>query len=78
MCSEGLNFLVPSTQATFPSMTVNNKTIFFVVVDIFEHGVPASKRGPLKSVDITGKELVQSVETEQGHPEDRSAVQESL
>src|SRR5208337_1815062 len=63
MCSEGLNFLVPSTQATFPSMTVNNKTIFFVVVDIFEYGTSASKRGPLKSFDISERELVQSVET---------------
>jgi hypothetical protein len=41
---------------------VNNKTIIFVVVDIFEHGTPASKRGPMKSVDITAQELVQSVE----------------
>ena len=51
MCHEGLNFLVPSTQASFPSMTVNNKTIFFIVVDIFEYRTSASKRGPLKSID---------------------------
>ena len=38
MCNEGLNFLVPASEASFPSLTVNNKTIFFVVVDIFEHG----------------------------------------
>jgi hypothetical protein len=46
----------------FPCLSLNNKTIFFVVVDICEHGVPASKRGPLKSVDITEKDLIQSVE----------------
>jgi hypothetical protein len=78
MCSEGLNFLVPASESMFPCMSLNNKTIFFVVVDIFEHGVPASKRGPLKSVDITEKELVQSVETQQGHPENQSAVREEL
>ena len=39
--------------------------IFFVVVDLCEHGVTASKRGPLKSVDISDKELIQSVETDQ-------------
>ncbi len=78
MCSEGLNFLVPASESMFPYMSLNNKTIFFVVVDIFEHGVPASKRGPLKSVDITAKELVQSVETQQGHPENQSADEESL
>ncbi len=77
MCSEGLNFLVPSTQATFPSMTVNNKTIFFIVVDIFEYGASASKRGPMKSVDISERELVQSVETREDLLEDQSAVQES-
>ena len=62
MCQEGLNFLVPSSQASFPSLTINNKTIFFIVVDIFEHETSASKRGPMKSVDITEQELVQRVE----------------
>ena len=40
-----------------PSLTVNNKTIFFIVIDLFEY-----KRGPMKSVDITELELVQRVE----------------
>ena len=62
MCKEDLNFLVPATTSMFPCLSLNNKTIFFVVVDICEHGVPASKRGPLKSVDISEKELIQSVE----------------
>jgi hypothetical protein len=69
MCQQGLNFLLPSTQASFPSLTVNNKTIFFIVVDVFEHGTSASKRGPMKSVDITELELVQRVEV-------RAALQE--
>ncbi len=62
MCKEDVNFLVPKGDTLFPCLTVNNKTVFFVVVDICEHGVPASKRGPLKSVDISEKELVQSVD----------------
>lgn len=62
MCHEGLNFLVPCTQASFPSLTVNNKTIFFIVVDIFEYETSASKRGPMKTVDITEQELVRRVE----------------
>ena len=78
MCHEGLNFLVPSTQSSFPSLTVNNKTIFFVVVDIFEYETSASKRGPMKSVDITEKELVQSVETGEALLGGQSAVRESL
>jgi hypothetical protein len=64
MCSESLNFLVPATQGTFPSLCVNNRTIFFVVVDICEHEVSASKRGPMKSIDITEDELVQRIEEE--------------
>jgi hypothetical protein len=69
MCGEALTFLVPATKSWFPSLTVNNKTIFFVVVDIFEHGAPASKRGPMKSVDITAQELVQSVEVRDDVPD---------
>src|SRR5438876_11990510 len=53
----------------FPSLSLNNKAIFFVVVDIFERGVPASKQGVLRSVYISEKELVQSVE-----PQGDSAV----
>jgi hypothetical protein len=62
MCKEDVNFLVPATQTMFPCLSLNNKTLFFVVIDLCEHGVSASKRGPLKSVDISEKELVQSVE----------------
>ncbi len=62
MCKEDVNFLLPKSESMFPCLAVNNKTIFFIVVDICEHGAPASKRGPLKSVDISDKELIQSVE----------------
>jgi hypothetical protein len=62
MCKENVNFLVPAIQTMFPCLSLNNKTIFFIIVDICEHGVPASKRGPLKSVDISAMELIQSVE----------------
>jgi len=66
MCKEALNFLVPSSEATFPCLSLNNKTIFFVVVDICDHGASASKRGPLKSVDVTERELIQSAEVDHG------------
>jgi hypothetical protein len=62
MCSEDINLLLPPMPTLFPCFTVNNKTIFFIVVDLCEHGVPASKRGVLKSYDITAEELVQSVQ----------------
>ena len=60
ICAEDLNFLLPATESLFPCVTMNNKTIFFVVIDIAEQE-SASKRGALKSIDITDTELVQSV-----------------
>ncbi len=65
MCKEDVNFLVPASQTMFPCLSLNNKTVFFVVIDLCEHGVTASKRGPLKSVDISDRELIQSVEADQ-------------
>jgi hypothetical protein len=69
LCSEDINFLLPPTAAMFPAVVVNNKTIFFVVVDLCEHGVPASKRGVLKSYDITANELIQSISDESNKSE---------
>jgi hypothetical protein len=62
MSKDDINFLVPPNAAMFPSLSLNNKTVFFVVVDIVDHGASASKRGALKSVNISAEELVQSVQ----------------
>ena len=40
-----IKFLVPSTTSLFPLLSHNNKTIFFIVVDICDHEPTASKRG---------------------------------
>lgn len=61
LCPEDINFLVPSTSSMFPSVVVNNKTIYFVLVDLCEHGGPASKRGVLKSYDIIAEELIEKI-----------------
>jgi hypothetical protein len=66
MCKEDPHFLVPASDSMFPCLSLNNKTVFFVVVDICEHGAPASKRGPLKSIEISEAELIRSVEHEDG------------
>jgi hypothetical protein len=63
MCKEDVHFLLPTSDAMFPCVSLNNKTIFFVLVDICEYGVSASKRGPLKSIDISDVDLLQSVES---------------
>lgn len=62
MCKEDLNFLMPSTNSLFPSFTINNKTIFFVVIDLYYHGASASKRGKFTAIDITDTELVHSID----------------
>jgi hypothetical protein len=62
MSKEEPRFLVPDAATMFPCASVNNKTVFFVVVDICEHGAPASKRGPLKSIEISEADLIRSIE----------------
>ncbi len=59
LANEDIRFLLPQTQSALPSYTYNNKTIFFVAIDICEHESSASKRGQRKSIDITESELVQ-------------------
>jgi hypothetical protein len=65
MSKEDPHFLVLAADAMFPCLSLHNKTVFFVVVDICEHGAPASKRGPLKSIDISQADLIRSVESDQ-------------
>jgi len=61
LCEEDLKFMVPPTDTMFPCLTHNNKTLFFVVVDICEYDTTASKRGQLKAYEITAEQLVQAV-----------------
>ncbi len=63
MCEDDLKFMVPSTTAMFPSLSHNNKTIFFVVVDICEYEATASKRGQLKVHEVTAEDLIHAVES---------------
>lgn len=63
MCEDDIKFMVPSTTAMFPSLSHNNKTIFFVVVDICEYESTASKRGQLKVHEITADDLIRSADT---------------
>ncbi len=62
MCEDDLKFMVPPTTAMFPSLSHNNKTIFFVVVDICRYESTASKRGQLKVHEITAEDLIRAVE----------------
>ena len=61
IAEEDIRFLLPQTQSTFPSYTYNNKTVFFVVIDICDHNATASKRGPRKAIDISEDDLISAV-----------------
>jgi len=64
MCEEDLNLMLPPTEAMFPCLTYNNKSFFFVVVDVCEYKGTASERGKLKAYEITDEQLVQAVTSE--------------
>jgi len=61
-CPDDLRLALTNQAAATPFLIYNNKTIFLIVVDIFPHEKPASKRGPLKPVEITEEDLVRVAE----------------
>lgn len=59
---DSLCFALSETYHHTPFITYNNKTIFFVVIDLFEWEESASKRGNFKSVEITESDIVSVVQ----------------
>lgn len=55
---DNLCFAVSETHHHTPFISYNNKTIFFVVIDLFDWEVPASKRGKFRGTEITEKDLL--------------------
>jgi len=55
---EDLRFALADKSQSIPFLTHSNKTVFFVVIDIFPHETSASKRGTLKTHEITEAALV--------------------
>lgn len=56
-CEEDLKLPFENETQRTPFVQHNNKTIFFVVIDIFPYEKSASKRGKLKFIEITENEL---------------------
>jgi len=56
-CEEELKFSLPDSALSTPFVKHNNKTIFFLVVDVHAYEVSASKRGKLKFVEFTEDDL---------------------
>jgi len=62
-CEEDLKLALTNSEQFTPSVTYNNKTIFFLVIDIFGHEHPASKRPGIKAVEITEADLIEVLST---------------
>jgi hypothetical protein len=64
-CPEDLKFALEGQELSVPFLTHNHKTIFLLSIDIFPHEKPASKRGYLKSHELTQGDLVRAAEASQ-------------
>jgi hypothetical protein len=64
---EDLKFALTSQEQSTPFVIHNNKTIFIVSIDIFPYETTASKRGPLKTVEITEADLIQVIKAEKNN-----------
>jgi len=65
ICQNDLSFSLTNQTQYTPYIIHNNKTIFLITIDIYPHKEPASKRGKLKTYDITEKYLVEYLESEE-------------
>jgi len=62
LCPEDLKFPCTDQEQSVPCITHNGKTIFILVIDIAQHELSASKRGGLKTIEITEAELIRECE----------------
>jgi hypothetical protein len=54
-----LNF--PKSEQSIPCVSINNKTIFVLMIDIFPHELPASKRGKRKAIELNENEVIEKI-----------------
>ena len=59
-CERELKFDLNQSQST-PFVNVSNKTIFLIAIDIFPYENPASKRGTLRTIEITKEDLIKEI-----------------
>ena len=61
-CREDLAVCARGQDSSVPYFTHNNKTIFILVIDIFDYPESASKRGHLKSHELLEADLIRTIE----------------
>lgn len=62
VCQNDLNFALGNQEQSISFLTHNNKTIFFIVIDIFPHDKSASEKGKLRTYTISEDDLVKEIE----------------
>ncbi|HAB16732.1 MAG TPA: hypothetical protein PLX89_17830 [Verrucomicrobiota bacterium] len=60
-CEQDLAIPTEHLESSIPFISHNNKTIFLLVIDIFDYQAPASKRGKLQAYEITPLQFVESL-----------------
>lgn len=60
-CAEDLSVNARDQEASIPYFTHNNKTIFVLIIDIFDYPTSASKRGHLKSYELLEQDLIRTI-----------------
>ncbi|MBI5594441.1 MAG: hypothetical protein HY881_28680 [Deltaproteobacteria bacterium] len=68
-CEEDLKLPFANQAQMTPFVQHNNKTIFFLVIDIFPYEKSASKRGKLEFIEFTEEGLWENIGDEQPKPE---------
>lgn len=62
-CEQDLVITTAHQESSIPFFTHNNKTIFFVIIDIHDYQASASQRGRLRAHEITPEQIVQHIES---------------
>ena len=60
-CEADLSISTPKQESGVPFITLNNKTIFIVVIDICDYPASASKRGKLKAHELTVEQFIEAI-----------------
>ena len=58
---QDLRFVLANQEQSTPFVVHNNKTIFVVTIDVFPYETSASRRGRLKTVEITEEDLIRII-----------------
>ena len=56
-----LHFALSAVSRSTPVVVYNHKTVFMLTIDIYPHPKPVSQRDPLKAVEITEEDLIETI-----------------